>query len=354
MKEGPVRIAVVGAGLIGRQHVRRVHDEPEAVLAAIVDPSPATRTLADEHGAGWFEDLDALLRTDRPDGVIVATPNQLHLSNGLACVATGLPMLMEKPVADLADAGWRLVEAAEEADVPLLVGHHRRHSPLVQAARAEIAAGRLGRLTTVSAHCWFKKPDAYFDVAWRREPGGGPVLINLVHVIDDVRNLCGEIETVHALESNALRGLPVEDTAAVVLRFRNGALGTITISDGVPAPWSWELTSGENKAFPKTDASCYLIGGSEGSLSVPALDVWGYPSAAGWEEPIQRRQMVVPERDPLVLQLRHFCRVVRREEPPLLDGRNAMGSLEATLAVKESAATGRTVRLVDRSGGRRP
>jgi predicted dehydrogenase len=344
----PVRIAVVGAGLIGRQHVRRVRDEPEATLAAIVDPSPAARDLAGTLCAPWFEDLDALLGSDRPDGAIIATPNPMHARNGLACAAAGVPMLLEKPVADTAEAGWRLVEAAERSGVPMLVGHHRRHSPLIQSARAVVASGRLGRITTVSAHCWFKKPDEYFGVAWRREPGGGPVLINLVHVIDDLRNLCGEIATVHALESSAVRGFPVEDTAAILLRFRDGGLGTITISDTVPAPWSWELTAGEDKAFPKVDTSCYLIGGTLGSIAVPELDLWRYPSEASWQAPIERRRTIVPEQDPLVLQLRQFCRVIRREEPPLLDGRDAMGTLEATLAVKESAARGRTVHLDER------
>ncbi|HEX6142184.1 MAG TPA: Gfo/Idh/MocA family oxidoreductase [Geminicoccaceae bacterium] len=349
----PVRLAVVGAGLIGRQHVLRIRNEPEATLAAIVDPSPAARDLAAGVGTPWLADLDELLRADRPDGVIIATPNQMHVANGLTAVAAGVPMLLEKPVADGVDAGWRLVEAAEQADVPILVGHHRRHSPLIQRAKAMVASERLGRITTVSAHCWFRKPDDYFDVAWRREPGGGPVLINLIHVIDDVRNICGEISTVHALESSAIRGFPVEDTAAVLLRLESGALGTITISDAVPAPWSWELTAGEDKAFPKVDTSCYLIGGTEGSLAVPELELWHYPSEAGWRAPIERRRAIAPEQDPLVLQLRQFCRVVRREEPPLLDGRSAMGTLEATLAVKESAATGRTVQLAARRRGGR-
>ena len=95
----------------------------------------------------------------------------------------------------------RLVEAAEAAGVPILVGHHRRHSPLIQRARAIVASGRLGRITAVTGLCLYRKPDhGYFDGAnaWRREPGGGVILINLVHVVDDLRNLCGEITEVQA------------------------------------------------------------------------------------------------------------------------------------------------------------
>jgi predicted dehydrogenase len=174
------------------------------------------------------------------------------------------------------------------------------------------------------------------------------VLINLIHVIDDLRNLCGEIASVQAQESSAVRGFPVEDTAAVLLQFASGALGTVTISDTVPAPWSWELTSGEIKAFPQTDAFCYLLGGSEGSLSVPRLERWHYRGEPSWWAPLACARKVAPEQDPMVLQLRQFCKVVRREEPPLLDGREALRTLATTLAVKQAAASGEIVRLTPR------
>lgn len=336
---GDVRIAVVGAGLIGQQHILRVTREPGAALAAVVDPAERAQELAAVLGAGWFPDLATMLKHDRPHAVIIATPNQLHVANGLESVAAGLPMLIEKPLAEDVASGRRLVEASEAAGVPLLVGHHRRHNPLIQKAKAIIAAGRLGRITTVNALAWFLKPDDYFEAAWRREPGGGPILINVIHAVDDLRNLCGEVDEVRAIKSNAMRLLPVEDTAAALLTFRSGALGTISVSDAVAAPWSWELTTGENQAFPETDESCYLVGGTEGSLSFPSLDVWSYRGERSWHAPIERAQTVAPKEDTLALQLRHFCRVVRGEEQPFVDGREALRTLEVTLAV-ESAATG--------------
>jgi predicted dehydrogenase len=342
-----VRIAVAGAGLIGQAHIKRVVEEPGAELAAVIDPSPKAREQAAALGVPHFADLAEGLRAAKPDGVVIATPNQLHVPNGLTAVEAGVPMLLEKPVSDDVDSAMQLVDAAEAAGVPVLVGHHRRHSPLIQRARWIVASGRLGKVTAVTGLCLFRKPDqGYFDGvgSWRSQPGGGVVLINLIHVIDDLRTIVGDITAVQAADSNAARGFPVEDTAAMILRFASGALGTLTISDAAAAPWSWELTSGENKAYPHTDQFCYLVAGTEGSLTVPRLDVWGH-EGDGWWTPIRSERSVVPEQDPLTLQMRHFCQVARREVPPLLDGRGGTRTLETTLAVKTAAETGGIVRL---------
>src|SRR3954452_8906408 len=343
----PVRIAVAGAGLIGQAHIKRVLEEPQAELAAIIDPSPKAKEQAAALGVSYHADLEEGLQSAKPDGVVIATPNQLHVPNGLTAVAAGVPMLLEKPVSGDVDSGMELVEASEKAGAAVLVGHHRRHSPLIQRAREIVESGRLGKLTAVTGLCLFQKPnEGYFDgpYSWRREPGGGVVLINLIHVIDDLRNICGDIVAIQAAEANAARGFPVEDTAAMILHFANGALGTLTISDAAAAPWSWELTSGENKAYPHTDQFCYLVAGMEGSLTVPRLDVWGH-EGDGWWTPIRSERSVVPEQDPLTLQMHHFCQVIHREAAPLLDGRGGTRTLEATLAVKRAAETGGVVRL---------
>ena len=291
-------LAVVGGGLIGRRHVEIVRKEAE--LAAIVDPDPEIRTYAAMIGAAWFPDLDALLGAGQVDGVIVATPNRMHVEQGLACVAAGVPVLVEKPIADDVASATRLVEAAEAAGVPLLVGHHRRYNPLIGRAREAIRSGEIGTVLAVQAMCWLYKPDDYFDVAWRRQKGAGPVLVNLIHDIDLLRFLCGPVTSVRALMSNAVRGNPVEETAGILLGFASGAIGTVTVSDAVPAPWSCELTAGENPAYPRTGEACYLIGGTKGSLSLPDLRQWHYQGRKSWWEPIDRRTLVADAGDPLV------------------------------------------------------
>jgi predicted dehydrogenase len=342
---GPVRLAVLGAGLIGKRHIQHVKAEPEAELLAIVDPSPEAKSMALEMNVRWFPNFAALAREGKPEGVVVATPNQLHVANGLECVEAGVPTLVEKPIADDVASATKLVEAAEKADVPLLIGHHRRYNPLIQRAKQAIESGRLGRVLAAHSFFWLYKPADYFAIPWRREKGAGPVFLNLIHDVDNLRYLLGNVVSVQAYESTGYRGHPVEETAAVILRLENGILATVSLSDAIVAPWSWELTSGENPIYPRTDESCYFIGGTHGSLTIPYLDFWHNHNQRSWWEPIHRERLPAELHDPLALQIHHFCRVIRGEEQPLVTGREGLNTLKVIVAVKEAAASGQLVHV---------
>ena len=339
------RIAVVGAGLIGRRHVDAIRRVEGAEAACVVDPAEEAKAYAVEIGAPWRPSLQEAIADGLADAAILATPNQMHVEGGLACVGAGLPALIEKPIADDAAAAARLVDAAEAAGVPILVGHHRRHNPIVRAAKAKIEAGALGRIVAAHAMCWFYKPDDYFNVEWRTKPGAGPIFINLIHDVDLMRHLVGEVVAVQALEASAARGHEVEDTAAALLHFDTGAVGTITVSDSVVAPWSWELTAAENPAYPETGQSCYLIGGAKGSLEVPSGGVWRQDGERSWWRPIERTADRSERIDPLDTQIAHFCEVARGEAAPLVSGREGLKSLQVIEAIKRAAATGEVVRL---------
>lgn len=338
-----LRIGVAGAGLIGRKHIELIAASPDCVLAAIADPSPTARELAEAHGVPLHADHRALLEQEKPDGIVIASPNALHAAMALDCVARGVPALIEKPVTESLASAQRLCAAVARSGVPMLVGHHRRHNPLIKAAREKVATGHLGQLTAVVGLWLLKKPDDYFEVAWRREQGGGPLLINLIHDIDNMRFVCGEITEVQALTSNKVRGFAVEDSAALLLRFASGALGTVTVSDTTPSPWSWELSSGENAVYPKQDQPCYIFAGTAGSLAVPTMELWSYPARPGWHAPLARNLVEVPGFDPLVEQLRHFLAVIRRQELPLVSVEDAMGTLAVVEAVSEAARNGTRV-----------
>lgn len=342
----PLRLLVVGPGRIGLRHAELVQRSRACTLAGLVGPQPATEALAHRLGVPWWRELGAALAQARPDGAILATPNALHVEQALRCVAAGVPTLVEKPVADsLADAR-RLGDAVRAAGVPVLVGHHRRHSAILESARHVIDAGRLGRLVAVTGSATFRKPDAYFEQApWRCGPGGGPILINMIHEIDDLRALVGDIVEVQAMASNAVRGFAVEDTVAIALRFANGALGSFMLSDAAASPRSWEQTCGEDKAYDHhADEDCYVIAGERGSLQVPTLRLRDYRGEASWTEPLATERLLRPQADPLQRQLDHFCAMIRGECAPLVGVDDAARTLAATLAIAEAARSGRTVR----------
>ncbi len=340
-----VRIAVIGVGAFGQRHLSYLQREPLCEVVAIADPMPAAADFATAHGYRYFTDYRAMLDAVKPEGAIIASPNALHAPMGLDCAQRGIHMLVEKPIAETLTAAQSLAAAAERAGVALLVGHHRRYNPIIEKAREIVRGGGIGRLTAVVAMWLIRKPDAYFDVAWRRETGGGPVLINLIHDIDDLRFICGEIASVQAITSSAIHGFAVEDTAAITLRFVSGALGTATLSDGVPAPWNWELTSGEAAHYPQRPENCYMFCGTEGSLTVPKLELWRYQGEQSWTQPLVKQMLEVTSEDPLVRQLRHFCRVIRGEEEPRITGADAARTLATTLAVLEAARSGNPVNL---------
>lgn len=137
-----LRIAVVGAGLIGRQHARRVMNHPRMELACVVDPYLDPEEAAFGPDTVVTADLEEAL--DEVDGVIFATPNALHRDGALAAITAGVPALVEEPIADTIKAAEQIVTAAEATDVPVLIGHHRRHSPLLAAAAQAIASGAIG------------------------------------------------------------------------------------------------------------------------------------------------------------------------------------------------------------------
>ena len=344
-----LRLAVAGAGRIGRTHIALIQQSAEATLCGIVEPAAPAAEVARRAGVPVHAALGDLLATDRPDGVILATPNRLHVAQALECIAAGVPVLVEKPIAASVEEGERLCAVAERAAAKVLVGHHRLHSPLLSAACALIERGALGRLVAVAGSALFYKPDSYFDEApWRRQPGGGPILINLIHEIGNLRAMCGEIVAVQALASNVVRGFSVEDTVALNLRFASGALGTFLLSDTAASPRSWEQTSQENPSYATyPDEDCYVVVGTDGSLGVPTMRLRTYARKEdrSWWKPFRTEVVAVERQDPLARQLAHFCAVVRGEATPRVTARDALANLRVTEAITGAARTGTTIRL---------
>ena len=338
-------LALIGAGAIGRTHIDRITRSEQLTLAAIADPTDAGRVLAESLGVRWFADHRSMLDTVRPQGAVVATPNASHIAVALDCLDRGVAALVEKPVADTVAEAQVLVDAQVRTGVPVLVGHHRRHNPINRRARDIVLSGKLGQLVAANVMATFLKPEPYFEAAWRRQKGGGPILINLIHEIDMLRFLCGEITSVQALSSNQVRGFEVEDTAAAVLRFENGALGTVVLSDTATSPWCWDFCAGEQDQYPRQNVQSHFIAGTHGSLSLPDLALWNYRGERSWHAELTREQTVVHKGDPYTGQLLHFADVIEGREAPLCSALDGLRTLQATLAVHDAAVSGHSIQL---------
>jgi predicted dehydrogenase len=338
-------VALVGAGGVGRMHIERLARHPSVALCAVADPTEAGRAAGAAAGVPVFADHRALLAQVRPAAAIVATPNTTHVAIALDCLDAGVPVLVEKPIADEPADAQRLVQHAAQCGLPVLVGHQRRYNPVVRQAHALVASGALGRPVSATVMATWLKPDAYFDTAWRRQPGAGPVLINLIHDIDLLRHLCGEVVAVQAMASNARRGFEVEDTAAAVLRMANGALATLVVSDCAVSPWNYDLAAGEAAHYVQQAVDSLYLTGTDASLALPHGGLWRHAGARGWHEPLTQQRCPPHAADPYTAQLTHLRAVVEGREPPLCSAEEGLRTLRATRAVLQAAATGTTVHL---------
>ena len=332
---------------MGRRHIDYVNTSGDCQLVAICDPDSGVAELAARNEVPLFHDAFEALDLASPDGAIIAAPTNLHEELALACIRRSIVPLVEKPITAALDEGRWLVDEASASGVPVLVGHHRRYHPRIQLLWKLVKGGAIGSLIGVSLLWAVKKPDAYYDVVWRTRAGGGPVLTNLIHEIDTLRYICGEITSVYAATSSATRGFEVEDSAAITLNFTGGVVGSIFLSDAAPSPWSYELTMFENPSYAHVEGNCAFFFGTEGSIAFPTMELWRYPSAdyAGWEQPLEQERHEPADADPLAAQLAHFCRVIRREESPLVSGEEGLRTLAATQAVLISGSEGNPVEL---------
>lgn len=344
------RLMLSGPGLIGRTHARIISDNEECDLAVIVAPdTEENRSVAKKFDVAFYSDFNAALDAEHIDGVIISSPNSFHFSQAMACVKRGLPALVEKPITDNLNEAAVLADAVEAAGVPLLVGHHRTYSALLDTALDFLRSRSFGRLVALQGAALFLKPDHYFlDGPWRALKGGGPILINMIHEIGLMREFGGEIVAVQAIGGNHIRRFEVEDTVAISLMFATGALGTFILSDAAASSKSWEMTSGENPAYPYfPNEACYHFAGTNGSLDFPSMRTKTYSSPEGrsWWKPFEEATLEVARQDPLKVQISHFLDVIRGEVIPRVSARDGYVNMLVLEAIQKSIKSGCLVEI---------
>ncbi|MEM8630876.1 MAG: Gfo/Idh/MocA family oxidoreductase [Pseudomonadota bacterium] len=321
------RLLIAGTGLIGHRHLAHIIEHPDLTLAGIIDPVAENRAMADVPGFARIEDVDV-----DADGIVIATPTPTHCPLAVAAAGRGWHALVEKPLAESLDAADEMIAAAEAAGTHILVGHHRRHHPRVARLKEILASGALGEPVLASLIWAMKKPDAYFDVDWRSGMDGAPVKQNLIHEVDTLRWLFGDVTGVCGLGSNAVRGAARTESGGAVISFASGATATIAFADTTPTPWGFEAGTGESPAIPMTAEDCLRISCTKGGIEFPSLRIWS--GAAHWNERAEPTDTEAPDGVPLINQLEHFADVIAGLATPLVSGREGRATLAATLEIE--------------------
>ncbi|MEP5154885.1 Gfo/Idh/MocA family oxidoreductase [Planktotalea sp.] len=322
-------ILVVGGGLIGIRHVDAVKAHPNCTLVGLVDPDMSI--TCDAPRFADMSEVDAHV-----DGVIIATPTHLHAAHSIEAVQRGWHVLIEKPVAGTVEDAQKLEAVLAASDVASLVGHHRRYHAPVQQLKSVVQGGQIGEVVNVSLIWAMRKPDAYFEGNWRTA-GGSPVMINLVHDIDLLRFVLGDIAQAVALAGRSLRGTARIESGAIALGFEGGVTGTISFADTSPSPWGFEAGTGENPNIGTTQQDMLWITGTKGAISFPSMTLW---QGQDWGSAAQRVEFAanVNAKVPLDAQLDHFLDVMDGADP-LIDVADAAKTLAIALGIENQLIT---------------
>lgn len=347
-----LKLAVVGPGLMGQNHIDLIGNSHRCELVGIVCPVQDQHHLVlESHRSIAYPDLLTCLTKTQPSGIIISSPNIFHYEQARLCIEAGIPVLIEKPITTDIDQAQHLVDLAARHGAKVMVGHHRAHSPLLKTARQVVQDGLLGNLIALQGSAIFFKPAEYFAAGpWRTKEGGGPILINLIHEIGIMRSLCGEIAGVHALASRHARNFEVEDTVAITIAFKSGALGSFMLSDAAASVRSWEQTSQENPIYPTYgDEDCYHLAGTRGSLAIPTMRLKRAPTGQepSWTKPLIEETLNVDRIDPLTAQLDNFLDVILGLAEPVVSAFDGWQNLRVTEAIRQSAKSQAMVWLND-------
>jgi len=299
-------------------------------LACVVDPDAGRRAEYDVPGFASLDEVDVSV-----DGAILATPTGLHADMAVAALGRGWPCLVEKPIASDMAGAQRIVDASRTTGLPVLTGHHRRYHASVQRLRALIAGGAVGQVVAGSALWAMKKPDDYFQVGWRQGADGSPVMLNMVHEVDLLRFLLGEVAEVTALGAQPVRHAGRVESGVISMLFASGVVASLTFADTAASPWGFEAGTGENPNIGTTGQDCLWIAGTTGAVSFPSLTVWG--GAADWGQAVVSVSHGVAATDALRGQLDHFIAVIDGAAP-LIDAEDASRTLEVVLRVQAALA----------------
>jgi UDP-N-acetyl-2-amino-2-deoxyglucuronate dehydrogenase len=346
-----LKFAIIGCGRISKWHVEAIaKNSNEAVLVATSDVlENAAKEKADIY-KGFFPDANVAVYTDYKemldkeeiDVVALATESGYHPEIAMYCMNKGKHIIVEKPMALSTKDADMMIECAKKNNVKLCVSHQNRFNPPIQLLRSAVEEGRFGKLVNGMASIrWNRNMGYYQQAPWRGtwELDGGTLMNQCIHDIDLLQWMMGgEVESVYAQTGTFLRDIAGEDFGAIVIRFKNGAIGMVEGSACV-YPKNLEETL---SIFGETGA--VVIGG----LAVNRIETWRFADGKDSEDDILKTQEGDPDtvyghgHTPL---FEDMIDAIKNNREPLINGEEGKKGMEIILAAYKSQKTGTAVKF---------
>jgi UDP-N-acetyl-2-amino-2-deoxyglucuronate dehydrogenase len=340
-KKSRFRIAVVGCGRISKNHfeaIASVSDGLELVAVCDSDSESLARATSEHQVPGYYQ-LTEMLRHEQLDLVALCTPSGLHADQAVTAARSGVNVISEKPMATRWADGLRMVREFDETGKRLFVVKQNRFNTTLQLLRRAILDGRFGRIHLVSQNVFWCRPQTYYDQAeWRGtwEFDGGAFMNQASHYVDLLDWLVGPVQELHAFCSTS-RDIDTEDTGVVNVRWRHGALGSMSVT---------MLT------YPNNLEGSLTILGENGSVriggvAVNKVDFWRFGDERDYDAQVESAGYQTAS----VYGLghpRYYRNVVdsmRGVDKPSTDGRAGLRSLELLSAIYRSARDRKVVGL---------
>lgn len=344
-----MKFALIGCGRIAVNHIKAAV-ENKLEIVAVCDIEPAhVESLLDRYGLQndtsimRYADYQELLREAKPELVTIATQSGSHAKIALDCIAAGCNVIIEKPIAlSLSDAD-AIIAAGKERGVKVCACHQNRFNQSIRHMRAAMESGRFGRLSHGCVHVRWNRNEGYYTQApWRGtwEQDGGALMNQSIHGIDLLRWMMdGEVEEVFAYTRRQFHPyLECEDVGLAVVKFANGAIGTI---------------EGTTNVFPKNLEETLYIFGQNGTVKVGGkscntIDVWEFaderPEDAALKNGLQE-QTVNVYGNGHTLVYEDMIAAIKQGREPYITGEDGRRALELVLAIYKSQKEGRPVKL---------
>jgi UDP-N-acetyl-2-amino-2-deoxyglucuronate dehydrogenase len=337
-----LRFALVGCGRIWKNHVEALKKHSaEAEIVAVCDTDPAAlENGRKQTGAPGYASYDELLAKSNADVIVLSTPSGLHPEQAVRAAEAGKHVMTEKPMATRWQDGKRMVAACDAAGVRLFVVKQNRRNATLQLLKRAVDEDRFGRIFMVSINVFWSRPQEYYDSAkWRGtwEFDGGAFMNQASHYVDLLDWMIGPVESVQAYTATLARDIEVEDTGVLAVRWRSGALGTMSVT---------MLT------YPRNLEGSITIIGERGTVRIGGLAVneiqhWEFADRRPEDDKVKEASYATTSvygfGHPLYYE--NVIRALRGQAEAETDGREGLKSLELLVATYLSAREGRRVTL---------